>query len=52
MLSLLEENKLLPDAQNTLLQTLSEEAFSERWLSTQENNALFLAAKGVAESAG
>ena len=47
MLSLLEENKLLPDAQNTLLQTLSEEAFGERWLSTQENNALFLAAKGL-----
>jgi uncharacterized protein YfaS (alpha-2-macroglobulin family) len=47
MLSLLEENKLLPDAQNALLQTLSEEAFGERWLSTQENNALFLAAKSV-----
>lgn len=47
MLSLLEENKLLPDVQNSLLQTLSEEAFGERWLSTQENNALFLAAKSV-----
>ena len=52
MLSLLEENKLLPDAQNTLLQTLSEQAFSERWLSTQENNALFLAAKGVLDLPG
>ena len=52
MLSLLEENSLLPDAQNTLLQTLSEEAFGERWLSTQENNALFLAAKGLASLPG
>ena len=35
MLSLLEEYKLLPDAQNTLLNALSEQAFSQRWLSTQ-----------------
>ncbi len=41
MLSLLEEYKLLPDAQNTLLNALSEQAFSQRWLSTQESNALF-----------
>lgn len=47
MLSLLEENKLLPQAQNTLLNTLSEQAFSQNWLSTQELNALFLAAKGL-----
>lgn len=42
MLSLLEENKLLPDEQYTLLNTLSQQAFGERWLSTQESNALFL----------
>lgn len=41
MLSLLEENKLLPDEQYTLLNTLSQQAFGERWLSTQESNALF-----------
>jgi uncharacterized protein YfaS (alpha-2-macroglobulin family) len=35
MLSLLEEYKLLPDAQNTLLNALSEQAFSQRWLSTR-----------------
>ncbi len=39
MLALMEENKLLPDAQNTLPQTLSEQAFGERWLSTQESNS-------------
>ncbi|MEO3991732.1 alpha-2-macroglobulin family protein [Pseudocitrobacter cyperus] len=52
MLSLLEENKLLPDAQNTLLQTLSEQAFGERWLSTQESNSLFLAGRGLADLPG
>lgn len=52
MLSLLEENKLLPDAQNTLLQTLSEQAFGERWLSTQESNALFLAGRMLADLPG
>lgn len=36
MLSLLEENKLLPDEQNTLLNTLSQQAFGERWLSTRK----------------
>ncbi|MRS14676.1 alpha-2-macroglobulin family protein [Enterobacteriaceae bacterium RIT691] len=52
VLSLLEENKLLPDAQNTLLNTLSQQAFGERWLSTQEMNALFLAAKGLQDLPG
>ncbi|MGG8873270.1 hypothetical protein ACQ9A1_26820, partial [Escherichia coli] len=42
MLSLLEENKLLPDEQYTLPNTLSQQAFGERWLSTHESNALFL----------
>ena len=52
MLALMEENKLLPDAQNTLLQTLSEQAFGERWLSTQESNSLFLAGRGLADFPG
>lgn len=52
MLALMEENKLLPDAQNTLLQTLSEQAFGERWLSTQESNSLFLAGRGLADLPG
>lgn len=34
-LALLEENQLLPDAQNTLLSTLAEEAYGQRWLSTR-----------------
>lgn len=45
MLSLLEESKLLPDEQYSLLNTLSQQAFGERWLSTQENSALSLAAR-------
>ncbi|MEL0554134.1 alpha-2-macroglobulin [Raoultella lignicola] len=44
-LALLEENKLLPEAQTRLLNTLSEEAYGQRWLSTQETNALFLAGR-------
>lgn len=52
MLSLLEENNLRPDAQNALLSSLSEQAFGQRWLSTQENNALFLAAHSRQASAG
>ncbi|MBZ1501767.1 hypothetical protein JOW46_25310, partial [Escherichia coli] len=46
----LEENKLLPDEQYTLLNTLSQQAFGERWLSTQESNALFLAARTLSAS--
>lgn len=52
MLSLLEENKLKPDVQNTLLNTLSEQAFGQRWLSTQESNALFLAARTLQDLPG
>lgn len=52
MLSLLEEYKLLPNAQNTLLNVLSEQAYSQRWLSTQENNALFLAGRSVQKLTG
>lgn len=46
-LALLQENKLLPQAQNQLITTLSEEAYSQRWLSTQEGNALFLAGRNL-----
>lgn len=52
MLALLEENKIKPDVQNTLLNTLSEQAFGQRWLSTQENNALFLAARTLQDLPG
>jgi len=52
MLALLEENNLKPDVQNSLLNTLSEQAFSQRWLSTQENNALFLAARSLQDLPG
>lgn len=45
MLSLLEENNLLPEQQNLLLLELSNLAYSQRWLSTQESNALFLAGR-------
>ncbi|WP_286809495.1 alpha-2-macroglobulin family protein [Leclercia sp. UBA2479] len=45
MLALLQENSLLPQAQNTLLNALAQQAFSQRWLSTQESNALFLAGR-------
>ncbi|MCT4716727.1 alpha-2-macroglobulin family protein [Enterobacteriaceae bacterium H18W14] len=45
MLSLLEENKILPEQQNQLLLELSNLAYSQRWLSTQESNALFLAGR-------
>jgi len=52
MLSLLQENNLLPDAQNALLNTLSQQAFGQRWLSTQESNALFLAGRSLQNSSG
>ena len=51
-LALLEENRLLPEVQNTLLSTLSEEAYGQRWLSTQETNALFLAGRTLADLPG
>lgn len=52
MLSLLEEYNLLPDAQSTLLNVLSQQAFSQRWLSTQESNALFLAGRSLQTLSG
>lgn len=38
--------------QNQLLSTLSEEAYGQRWLSTQETNALFLAGRTLADLPG
>lgn len=52
MLSLLEENKLLPETRNSLLGTLSELAYGQRWLSTQESNALFLAGRNLQDMPG
>ena len=47
MLSLLEEYALLPDQQNRLLLQLSDLAWGQQWLSTQETNALFLAGRNL-----
>ncbi|HAT1647810.1 TPA: alpha-2-macroglobulin family protein [Raoultella planticola] len=51
-LALLQENQLLPDAQSTLLSNLAEEAYGQRWLSTQETNALFLAGRTLQDLPG
>lgn len=51
-LALLEENKLLPEAQNSLLSNLADEAYGQRWLSTQETNALFLAGRALQDLPG
>ncbi len=50
VLNLLAENKLLPDEQDRLLIQLSQQLNGKRWLSTQENNALFLAGKNLLSS--
>lgn len=47
ILSLLEEYALLPDQQNRLLLQLSDMAWGQQWLSTQETNALFLAGRNL-----
>lgn len=44
MLVLLAENQLLAETRNQLLTELSQQVNGRRWLSTQENNALFLVA--------
>lgn len=51
-LALLEENKLLPEAQNSLMSNLADEAYGQRWLSTQESNALFLAGRALQDLPG
>ncbi|WP_342324033.1 alpha-2-macroglobulin [Kosakonia sp. BYX6] len=52
MLALLQDNKLLPQEQPRLLATLSEQAYGQRWLSTQESNALFMAGRNLQNSSG
>ncbi|AMO47757.1 protease inhibitor [Enterobacter sp. FY-07] len=52
MLALLQDNNLLPQVQTRLLTTLSEQAYGQRWLSTQESNALFLAGRNLQNTSG
>lgn len=52
MLILLQENALLPDRQNRLLTDLAQQVNGRRWLSTQENNALFLVARHLMTDTG
>ena len=52
MLSLLTENQLLPDMQGPLLIDLAKSVHGQRWFSTQENNALFLAARTLQQHKG
>lgn len=49
---LLSENKLLPQAQDSLLLTLTQNLNGKRWLSTQENNALFLVGRALTDASG
>ena len=51
ILALLTENNLLPAERDQRLLTLSERLNGERYLSTQESNALFLAARNLIGSA-
>ncbi|CAM3732057.1 hypothetical protein BS639_03990 [Rouxiella silvae] len=51
ILSLLTENNLLPDARDKLLLSLSDNLNGQRWLSTQESNALFMAGRSLINSA-
>ncbi|MTH45859.1 alpha-2-macroglobulin family protein [Intestinirhabdus alba] len=51
-LALLEENNLRPEARFALLHHLSEAVYGKSWLSTQENNALFLAARNLQDLPG
>ena len=43
ILTLLREYQLLPEAQDKLIIALAQQLNGKQWLSTQENNALFLA---------
>ncbi|PDO87376.1 alpha-2-macroglobulin family protein [Kosakonia pseudosacchari] len=52
ILALLEENNLLPQEQPRLLATLAEQAYGQRWLSTQESNALFMAGRNLQNATG
>ncbi|MGJ0127579.1 alpha-2-macroglobulin family protein [Pantoea sp. RHCKP32] len=52
MIALLAEYKLQPQLQNSLLLALSKEVNGKRWFSTQENNALWLAAHTLQQGQG
>ncbi|MGH8486912.1 MAG: alpha-2-macroglobulin family protein, partial [Pseudomonas sp.] len=47
ILALLEENNLASETLDTRLFELSDQLAANRWLSTQERNALFLAGRGL-----
>ncbi|MBH3427531.1 alpha-2-macroglobulin family protein [Pseudomonas alkylphenolica] len=47
ILALLEENNLASDSLDARLFELSDQLAANRWLSTQERNALFLAGRGL-----
>ncbi|WXL26552.1 alpha-2-macroglobulin [Ectopseudomonas mendocina] len=47
ILALLEENNLAANSRDQRLFELSDEVASQRWLSTQESNALFLAGRNL-----
>ncbi|WP_286872319.1 alpha-2-macroglobulin family protein [Pantoea sp. UBA5035] len=50
--ALLAENQLLPEMQPALQQELAKAAYGQTWFSTQENNALFLAARTLQQHQG
>jgi uncharacterized protein YfaS (alpha-2-macroglobulin family) len=52
ILALLTENQLLPEMQDALMQDLAKAARGQVWFSTQENNALFLAARTLQQHKG
>ncbi|OON37574.1 hypothetical protein BTJ39_19765 [Izhakiella australiensis] len=52
IIALLSAHSLLPEQQNQLLISLSQEVHSKRWFSTQEDNALFLAARTLQNHQG
>jgi len=52
ILALITENQLLPDMQGPLLIDLAKAVHGQRWFSTQENNALFLAARTLLQHKG
>ncbi|RPE02287.1 alpha-2-macroglobulin family protein [Candidatus Pantoea deserta] len=52
ILSLLAENQLMPELQSALMIDLAKEARGQRWFSTQENNALFLAGRTLQQHQG
>lgn len=52
MIALLAEYQLQPELQNSLLLSLSKELNGKRWFSTQENNALYLAARTLQTAQG